>query len=70
MGFTAWNPWAWSLFALGILVLVMSVKLFHKKYPEYPFGPLSRETVHVMENHSGAESPIAGERSAAAIESN
>lgn len=30
------NPLPWGLFVLGLLICVMSVNRFHKKYPYFP----------------------------------
>ncbi len=44
MVYAAWNPVPWLLFLLGVAVCVVSVKAFHRKYPEYPFGNAKVET--------------------------
>lgn len=38
MDYVWWNPWAWGLFLVGVAVCFVSLKLFHKRYPNYPWG--------------------------------
>ncbi len=38
MLYALWNPIPWFLFLIGILLCVVSVRAFHRKYPLYPFG--------------------------------
>lgn len=41
------NPIPWTLFLLGVILCVFSVKAFHRKYPQYPFGnEVDDEAVH------------------------
>ncbi len=48
MTYAIFNPIPWILFLLGVLLCVGSVKAFHRKYPQYPFG---QGTVHVQSSH-------------------
>jgi len=38
MEYVWWSPWAWGLFLIGIIVCLVSLKLFRKQYPNYPWG--------------------------------
>jgi hypothetical protein len=38
MDYAVWNPVPWCFFLAGILLCVMSVTLFHKRFPNYPWG--------------------------------
>ena len=43
MEYAVQNPVPWGLFLGGLLLCIISAKLFHRKYPDYPFGKESGE---------------------------
>ncbi len=38
MAYAVWNPLPWGLFLAGIVVCVLSVRMFHRKYPNFPLN--------------------------------
>jgi hypothetical protein len=49
MDYTALNPYCWGCFIAFWVIVFSAVKMFHAKYPDYPWGPGDKGKEHLRE---------------------